>query len=50
MITNAAAGHMYMVVNAGCKEKDLAHMRAQLSAYNAKNGSGNEWRRDGVMG
>lgn len=31
--------HIYMVINAGCKEKDLKHMYEQLEAYNKKNGS-----------
>jgi len=30
---------VYMVVNAGCKDKDLAHMRKQLLDYNAKHRS-----------
>ncbi len=40
MITNAAGDSVYMVVNAGCKDKDLAHMRAQLQLFNAKHKSG----------
>jgi len=34
MITNKQ-DHVYMVVNAGCKEADLAHMRKKLEAYNS---------------
>lgn len=30
---------VYMVVNAGCKEKDLKHMRAQLALFNKAKGS-----------
>jgi len=36
MVTNHA-DHMYMVVNGGCKVKDLAHMRTKLAEWNAKN-------------
>ena len=28
--------HIYMVINAGCKEKDLAHLRARLAEFNAQ--------------
>jgi len=38
MITNKK-DCVYMVVNAGCKDADLVHMRKQLSAYNAKHGT-----------
>jgi aminomethyltransferase len=29
--------HIYMVINAGCKEKDIAHLNAKLKEFNAKN-------------
>jgi glycine cleavage system aminomethyltransferase T len=29
--------HIYMVINAGCKEKDLKHLAAKLREFNAKN-------------
>lgn len=32
-------GHVYMVINAGCKDKDLKHMCAQLKLFNEKHGS-----------
>ncbi len=28
--------HLYIVVNAGCREKDLAHMGKHLSAFKAR--------------
>jgi len=31
--------HVYMVINAGCKEKDMAHLQAKLEEFNAKNGT-----------
>jgi len=31
-------GHIYMVINAGCIDKDLAHMHAELAKFNEKNG------------
>jgi len=36
IITNKNAKHVYMVVNAGCKDADLIHMRKQLLDFNAK--------------
>jgi len=38
MITSKA-NHVYMVVNAACKESDLKHMRAKLVDFNAKHGA-----------
>ena len=29
--------HIYMVINAGCKEKDLAHLATKLKEFNTKN-------------
>lgn len=37
MITRRA-DHIYMVINAGCFDKDMVHLRAQLAAFNAKGG------------
>ena len=34
MITKDGEGKLFLVINAGCKEKDLAHMQAQLSGVN----------------
>jgi aminomethyltransferase len=31
--------HIYMVINAGCKEKDMKHLYEQLLLFNQKNGS-----------
>lgn len=31
--------HIYMVINAGCKEKDIKHLNAKLKEFNAKNGT-----------
>jgi len=31
--------HVFMVLNAGCKDKDMAHIRAQMAKYNAANPS-----------
>jgi len=38
VITNRE-NHVYMVVNAGCKDKDIAHMKSALSHFNSKNKS-----------
>jgi aminomethyltransferase len=37
MITNAP-DHLYVVVNAGCAEKDVAHLSEHLARWNAKGG------------
>ena len=29
--------HIYMVINAGCKDKDLKHLGAKLKEFNEKN-------------
>jgi len=36
VITRVAADELYIVVNAGCRDKDLAHLNKHLSAYQAK--------------
>lgn len=38
MLTHKA-DHIYMVVNAGCKEKDVVHMRSHLREFNSKHGA-----------
>ena len=38
MITSKA-DHLYMVINAGCKEKDMAHLDRHLADFNAANPS-----------
>lgn len=38
VVTKVTDTHLYMVVNAGCREKDLAHMGAHLKAFQAKGG------------
>jgi aminomethyltransferase len=32
------ADHVYWVINAGCRDKDLAHLRARLAEFKAKGG------------
>lgn len=36
VITKVTANHLYIVVNAGCREKDLAHIGKHLAAAQAK--------------
>jgi len=31
--------HIYMVINAGCKDKDMKHLAAKLKEFNAKHGT-----------
>jgi len=38
MITNAG-DYLYVVVNAGCKDKDIKHIKAHLSKFTAKKGN-----------
>jgi aminomethyltransferase len=38
MITSKA-DHLYMVINAGCKEKDIAHLSHHLAQFNAAHAS-----------
>lgn len=33
VITKVSPTEVYMVLNAGCRDKDLAHIRGQLSTY-----------------
>ncbi len=33
--------HIFVVLNAGCKDKDMAHIRKQMDAWNAKHPSAN---------
>ncbi|EFJ09143.1 hypothetical protein SELMODRAFT_272095 [Selaginella moellendorffii] len=36
VITKVKDGHVYLVVNAGCRDKDLAHIGKHLEAYKSK--------------
>ncbi len=36
VITRVADDEIYMVVNAGCREKDLAHLGAQLADFQVR--------------
>lgn len=38
LIVNKAGDHLYVVSNAGCRDKDLAHVRAKLSEFQAAGG------------
>ncbi|XP_010909941.1 aminomethyltransferase, mitochondrial [Elaeis guineensis] len=38
VITKVKDDHIYLVVNAGCRDKDLAHIGAHLGAFKAKGG------------
>lgn len=38
LIVNKAGDHLYVVSNAGCRDKDLAHVRAKLTEFQAKGG------------
>uniref|UniRef100_A0A1D1YAL1 Aminomethyltransferase n=1 Tax=Anthurium amnicola TaxID=1678845 RepID=A0A1D1YAL1_9ARAE len=38
VITKVAQDHIYLVVNAGCRDKDLAHIGAHMEAFRAKGG------------
>jgi len=40
VITKVNDGQIYMVVNAGCREKDLAHIGSHLDQWNSKSGAG----------
>lgn len=37
-VITCKSDHVYMVVNAGCKDADIAYMRERLAAFNAKGG------------
>ncbi|CAL9043410.1 unnamed protein product [Musa banksii] len=38
VVTKVGDDHIYLVVNAGCRDKDLAHIGAHLEAFKAKGG------------
>ncbi|XP_078432474.1 glycine cleavage T-protein family [Wolffia australiana] len=38
VITKVTEDHIYLVVNAGCRDKDLAHIGAHMEAFRAKGG------------
>jgi len=38
VVTKVASDELYVVVNAGCREKDLAHIGKHLAAYQAQGG------------
>lgn len=38
MITNAP-DHLYVVVNAGCADKDIAHLKDHLASFQKKGGN-----------
>lgn len=38
VITKVTDDHIYLVVNAGCRDKDLAHIEEHMKAFNAKGG------------
>ncbi|MQL75371.1 hypothetical protein Taro_007746 [Colocasia esculenta] len=38
VITKVTDDHIYLVVNAGCRDKDLAHIGAHMEAFRAKGG------------
>ncbi|KAL9384238.1 hypothetical protein Peur_024561 [Populus x canadensis] len=38
VITKVTDDHMYIVVNAGCRDKDLAHIEAHMKSFKAKGG------------
>lgn len=38
VVTKVASDELYIVVNAGCREKDLAHLGKHLAAFKAKGG------------
>ncbi|XP_008787570.1 aminomethyltransferase, mitochondrial [Phoenix dactylifera] len=38
VITKVKDDHIYLVVNAGCRDKDLAHIGAHMEAFKAKGG------------
>jgi aminomethyltransferase len=38
VITKVQNDHMYIVVNAGCRDKDLAHIEEHMKAFKAKGG------------
>ena len=38
IVTKVTDQHIYLVVNAGCRDKDLAHIEAHMEAFNKKDG------------
>lgn len=38
VITKVKDDHIYLVVNAGCRDKDLAHIEAHMKSFTAKGG------------
>ncbi|CAH9099629.1 unnamed protein product [Cuscuta epithymum] len=38
VITKVTDSHIYLVVNAGCRDKDLAHIEEHMKAYTSKGG------------
>jgi aminomethyltransferase len=38
IVTKVTDQHIYLVVNAGCRDKDLAHIEAHMEAFNKKGG------------
>lgn len=38
VITKVQNDHIYLVVNAGCRDKDLAHIEKHMKAFKAKGG------------
>ncbi|RWW79542.1 hypothetical protein BHE74_00012178 [Ensete ventricosum] len=39
VVTKVRDDHIYLVVNAGCRDKDLAHIAAHMEAFKAKGGA-----------
>ncbi|KAK1260858.1 hypothetical protein QJS04_geneDACA018007 [Acorus gramineus] len=39
VVTKVADDHVYLVVNAGCRDKDLAHIGAHMEAFKKKGGA-----------
>ena len=38
VITKVTDEHIYLVVNAGCRDKDLAHIEEHMKAFKSKGG------------
>jgi glycine cleavage system aminomethyltransferase T len=38
VVTKVTDKHIYLVVNAGCRDKDLAHIGAHMEAFQKKGG------------
>eukprot|EP00252_Welwitschia_mirabilis_P018809 TRINITY_DN4206_c0_g1_i1.p1 TRINITY_DN4206_c0_g1~~TRINITY_DN4206_c0_g1_i1.p1 ORF type:complete len:410 (-),score=86.30 TRINITY_DN4206_c0_g1_i1:271-1500(-) len=39
IVTKVADDHIYLVVNAGCRDKDLAHIESHMNSFQAKGGN-----------